>query len=111
METFYTVFGMTLVTFGIRYVLLPLSGRITFSPRMQRTLRYVPPAVLTAIIVPAAMLPDGKTLQISLNNAYFVGAVATVVIGKLSKNLLVTILGGMACFAVWQWLLGAGFRI
>ena len=99
---------MFLVTFGIRYALLPLSGRFTFSNAMHRALRYVPPAVLTAIIVPAALMPDGKTLQLSLANAYLVGAAATVIIGKLSKNLLVTIVGGMAWFALWQWLVGSG---
>jgi branched-subunit amino acid transport protein len=105
METFYLVAGMALVTFSIRYVLLPLSGRINLSDSVQRALRYVPPVVLTAIIVPAVLYPDGRTFQLSGTNAYLVGAVATVLIGKLSKNLLVTIVGGMACFALWQWLM------
>ncbi len=105
METVFLVTGMALVTFSIRYLLLPLSGRVTFSNGMQRALKYVPPAVLTAIIVPAALISDGQTFQLSWHNAYLVGAVATVVIGKLSKNLLITIIGGMAVFALWQWLL------
>jgi branched chain amino acid efflux pump len=105
METFYLVTGMALVTFSIRYVLLPLSGRINLSDGMQRALRYVPPVVLTAIIVPAVIYPNGAAFQVSLSNAYLVGAVATLIIGKLSKNLLITIVGGMACFALWQWLL------
>jgi branched-subunit amino acid transport protein len=104
METLYLISGMFLVTFGVRYILLPLAGRFTFSGAMQRALRYVPPAVLTAIIVPAALIPDGKNLQCSLDNAYLAGTVATVIIGKLSKNLLLTIVGGMVCFALWQWL-------
>lgn len=105
METLFLVTGMAVVTFSIRYLLLPLSGRFTFSNGMQRALRYVPPAVLTAIIVPAALLPDGHTVSFSLSNAYLVGAIATGVIGKFSKNLLVTIVSGMICFALWQWLL------
>lgn len=105
METFFLVTGMMLVTFSIRYILLPLSGRIRFSDSMQRALGYVPPAVLTAIIVPAALIPDGQTLSISWTNPYCVGAVVTALIGWFSKNLLITIVGGMAVFALWQWVL------
>jgi len=94
--------GMALVTFSIRYLLLPLSGRIRMTGAMQRALSYVPPAVLTAIIVPMALMPDGQTCRICLDNAYLAGTVATVIIGKLSGNLLVTIVGGMAFFALWQ---------
>lgn len=105
MNMFYLVTGMALVTFGVRYILLPLSGRISLSERMQRALRFVPPVILTAIIVPAVLYPNGQPLQLCLTNSYLLGAVATAVIGKVSKNLLITIGGGMACFALYQWLL------
>ena len=109
MDTFFLVTGMALVTFLIRYGLLPLSGRLTFSRGMTRALGYVPPTVLTAIIVPATLLPDGHTLQFSFSNPYLIGALMTAVIGQLSKNLLVTIVGGMTAFVLWQWVLQAGW--
>jgi len=105
METFYLIAGMFFVTFSIRYGLLPLSGRIWFSPGVQRALSYVPPAVLTAIIVPMALIPDGQTLMVSIANPYLVGTVFTVLIGWFSKNLMVTIVGGMAVFGMCQWVL------
>jgi branched-subunit amino acid transport protein len=110
METFYLVAGMALVTFTIRFILIPLSGRIKFSQGIQRALSYVPPAVLTAIIVPAAAMPDGHTLRISITNPYLVGTVLTALIGWFGKRLLLTIIGGMAFFFIFQWLLtGLGF--
>ena len=105
METVYLIAGMFIVTFSIRYGLLPLSGRIRFSPGMQRALNYVPPAVLTAIIVPMALIPDGQTLQVSITNPYLVGTVFSVLIGGFSKNLMITIVGGMAVFGMCQWVL------
>ncbi len=105
METLLLVGGMTLVTFSIRYILLPLSGKFQFSDSMRRALAYVPPSVLTAIIVPAALIPDGQILSVSWTNPYCVGAIVTVLIGWLSKNLLITIVGGMTAFALWQWML------
>jgi branched-subunit amino acid transport protein len=32
---------------------------------------------------------------------------AETLIGWFSKNLLTTIVGGMACFALWQWFLNS----
>jgi branched-subunit amino acid transport protein len=103
METFFLVTGMMLVTFSIRYVLLPLSGRIHFSDNMKRAMGHVPPAVLTAIIAPAVLVPDGRTLELSWSNPYLVGAAAAILIGWVGRNLLITVLGGMAVFALWQW--------
>ena len=108
LQTFCLVGGMALVTFSIRYILLPFSGRIRLSPKVQRALGYVPPAVLTAIIVPMSLMPEGKGIQLSLTNPYLAGALATVAIGWVGKNLLVTIVGGMLTFLAWQWLLNAG---
>ncbi len=108
-QTLWLVGGMALVTFSIRYVLLPFSGRIRLSPGVQRALGYVPPAVLTAIIVPMSLMPDGKGMQVSLSNPYLAGALATVIIGRVSKNLLVTIVGGMGVFLAWQWVLNTGW--
>jgi branched chain amino acid efflux pump len=109
LQTLWLVGGMALVTFAIRYVLLPFSGRIRLAPEVQRALGYVPPAVLTAIIVPMALMPNGHAIDLALTNAYLIGALATVIIGWLGKNLLVTIVGGMGVFLAWQWILGAGW--
>lgn len=109
METLLLVGGMALVTFGIRYVLLPFSGRIRLSSGVQRALAFVPPAVLTAIIVPMALMPNGETIEIAWSNAYLIGALATAAIGWIGKRLLLTIVGGMGVFLAWKWLLMAGW--
>jgi branched-subunit amino acid transport protein len=105
MQTVYMIAGMFLVTFSIRYILLPLSGRIRLSSGVQESLKYVPPAVLTAIIIPAVLLPDGHHLQFTATNPYLLGAICTALIGWFSKNLLLTIVGGMVAFAICQWAL------
>jgi len=53
------VFGMMLVTFGVRYPVLAILGRLELPPRILNALRYVPVAVLTAITVPAVLAPGG----------------------------------------------------
>jgi branched-subunit amino acid transport protein len=103
MNDWLLVASMALVTFTIRYALLAFSGRIQLSPTLVRALGYVPPVVLTAIVVPAVVLPEGD-LWLGWGNARLVGAIAAIILALGCKNLLLTIAGGMAAFWGWQWL-------
>jgi len=100
------ILGMAVVTFAVRYVLFAFAGRITFSESVKKVLQYVPPAILTAIVLPAIVMPDGEAVNISLSNTYLIGAVVTVVACLFSKNLLITSFAGMAAFFVCGWLIG-----
>lgn len=106
MSQWYLVGGMAAVTFLIRYIMHPVSGRMAFPKFLERSLAYVPPAVLTAIIVPAVIFPSGGGPEISLNNPYLVGAAGAIVIGWLTRNLLTTIVVSMCIFLAWQWIVG-----
>jgi len=103
MNELYLIAGMALVTFGIRYSMFALAGRVEFPTRLVNGLRYVPPVVLTAIIVPAVLIPGGEQIEVTYNNPYLVGALAAFGIGWVSKNLLLTITVGMLAFWGWQW--------
>ncbi|MGF1567916.1 MAG: AzlD domain-containing protein [Nodosilinea sp.] len=105
MNEWILIGGMALVTFAIRYLLIAFSDRLHFSPKMLQALGFVPPAVLTAIIAPAVVMPAG-TLWIGPDNARLIGAIAAVGIGAWRKNLLLTIVTGMGTFLTWQWLVG-----
>ncbi|MEO0456558.1 MAG: AzlD domain-containing protein [Cyanobacteria bacterium P01_A01_bin.114] len=104
MSELWLVLGMAAVTFGIRYSLIAVSGRISLSPSLTQALQYVPPAVLTAITVPAVLFP-GEMLWIGADNARLVGAIATLLIAIWKKNLLLTIVLGMVVFMAYQALL------
>lgn len=97
--------GMALVTFAIRYSMYAVAGRIEFPSRLVRALRYVPPAVLTALIVPAVLIPTGKTMQFGYTNPYLIGAVVALLVSWRSNNLLLTIVLGTLAFWGWQWLI------
>lgn len=105
MNEFLLIAGMTIVTFLIRYPVLALSGKFNLSESFLQILRYVPPAVLTAIVVPAVLMPEDQLL-LSYTNARLVGAIAAVAIGLWRKNLLLTIVVGMVVFLGWQAIVG-----
>ncbi|MBB6480997.1 AzlD domain-containing protein [Spirochaeta isovalerica] len=106
MQELFMILGMMAVTFSVRYVLLAFSGRFTLPESLERALRYVPPAVLTAIIIPSVLLPDGQW-DISMGNAYLPAAVAATIAGFLfpKKVLAASIISGLVVFALFSWLL------
>ena len=100
-EELKLIAGMACVTFLIRYGLLAVSHRFQLPPRLLRSLNYLPPAVLMAIVVPAVFV-DGDRLSFGLGNPRVVGALAAFAIGLWRRNLLLTIGVGMGTFALWQ---------
>lgn len=98
--------GMAAVTFAVRYPVLALLGKIELPPLVLRALRFVPPAVLSAISLPAVLYPDGSTLHLGIDNAYLGAGIIAALVSWRTKSLLITIIGGMAAFFLWRWLLG-----
>lgn len=107
MNEWVLVGGMAILTFAIRYGVLALSGWVNLPLALTRMLCYVPPAVLTAIAVPAVLMPTGNEIQASITNPRLVGAIVALLVGWRSQNLLLTIGLGMLAFIGWQWLLFA----
>ena len=98
------VAGMTAVTFGVRYPVLALVSRMELPRPVVDALRFIPPAVLAAIIAPAVFMPGGA-LDLSPGNAYLIAGVAAALIAWRTRNLLLTIVLGMAVFWLWRVLL------
>lgn len=95
------IIGMAAVTFAVRYPVLAVVGRVPLPNRVFRALRYVPAAVLTAIVVPAALMPEGA-LDLAPGNAYLVASLLAVLVAWRTKNLLLTIVSGMLFFLLWR---------
>lgn len=97
------VAGMTAVTFLVRWPVLALVSRITLPQVVLDGMKFIPPAVLAAIIAPAMFTPAG-TLDLHPSNAYLVAGLAAGAIAWRTRNLLATIVLGMAIFLIWRWL-------
>lgn len=95
--------GMVLVTYGIRLSFLVFGHRLRFPAWLERALRYVPAAVLTALIVPMALAPH-DVVDLSLNNAYLPGAIAAAAVAFWSRHTLGAIVSGFVVYGLWRWL-------
>ncbi len=87
-----------LVTFTIRLSFIWIVGQRPVPPLLRRSLRLVPPAVLTAIIFPEVFMPGGK-LDLSMGNARLLAAILATLVAWRTRNVVLTIVVGM--LAVW----------
>src|SRR6185369_10455518 len=92
------IVGMVLVTFIPRYGVLALLGKMELPKPVFRALKFVPPAVLAAIILPAMLLKDDE-LYIVPQNSFLVAGIVAGLVAWRTRNLLLTIVLGM--LALW----------
>lgn len=104
MNEFLIILGMFLVTFGARYPILVLVRVIQLPELVAQGLKYVPIAVISAIIMPAVFIPGGEGIELNLTNAPLFASVAATLVAWRTKNLLATIITGMAALWLLKWL-------
>lgn len=96
MNEFYLILGMMGITFTIRYAVLGVSGRSHFSQPFTDLLKYIPPAVLSAIVIPEVLLSNREPP--TGINPRLISAIVAVLVSYRTKNLLLTISIGMMSF-------------
>jgi branched-subunit amino acid transport protein len=100
-----TLIIIGLLTFLTRLSFIVLFGRWQPPAWLQRALRFVPPAVLTAIIFPELLMRDGQLAVWPLNPRLLAGVLAGLVAWR-TKSALLTILSGMLALYLIQWVMG-----
>lgn len=93
-----------LATFLIRFSFIWALGRVKVPPLLHRALRYVPPAVLSAIIFPEVLMTDGR-LDLALSNHRMLAAGLAVGVAGWTKKIVPTIAAGMAALFAFRALL------
>ncbi len=90
-----------LLTFAIRLSFIVLLHNVAVPLWFQRALDFVPPAVLSAIILPELVARSG-TLDLSPGNARLIAGVLAGLVAWRTKNVLLTIVVGMLGLIVLQ---------
>ena len=94
-----------LLTFATRLSFIFLLGRLPMPDWFRRGLRFVPAAVLSAITLPELTSPSGA-LFISWRNPQLLAGAIAILVAWRTRNVILTILAGMAALLVFQALLG-----
>ncbi len=96
-----TVIIVGLLTFGIRLSFIVFLGKHSVAPMVQQALRFVPIAVLSALISSALFFPGGS-LDLSSGNLRLITGLFAIAVAWRTRNVLLTIFGGMACLLILQ---------
>jgi branched-subunit amino acid transport protein len=92
-------------TFAIRASFILLLDRLQTPRWFRHALRFVPAAVLSAIIAPELALRDGALVAPWTSPQLLAGVVA-IAVAAWTRNVLLTILAGMAALLLFQLALG-----
>jgi len=104
MSIWWVMIFAGLFTFLMRLSFILLIGRRDIPSLLSRTLRFIPPAVLSAIVFPELFLTNGE-VNISIDNARLIAGVIAIVIAWKTKSVVWTILSGMISLWILQFLL------
>lgn len=99
-----TMVGMGLVTYLPRF--LPawfLRGR-KLHPFIEAWLKYVPVAVLAALLLPSLLVADGQ-MNLSWSNLYLWAALPAGFTAWKTRSMFATVLVGMAVVAIARFIL------
>ncbi len=105
MNIWLTIILAGILTYAIRLSFIVLQDRIRMPDLIQRALRYVPPAVFTAVFLPELFLNDGN-LNFSLGNARLISGLLAILVAWRTKNIVLTIVAGMLALWILQALVG-----
>jgi branched-subunit amino acid transport protein len=102
MSVWLTIAAMGAVTYAVRLSVLVFVSHASLPGAFREALRFVLPAVLAAIILPALLyVGDDESLRVSVWNDRLVAALIATAVAYAARNVWTTVTTGM----VVLWLL------
>ena len=98
--TWTSIFIAGLITYLTRMGMITLIDKDFFNENFRKILNYVPSVVFPSIIFPGVLLNDYGTL-VAITDPKIYGALTAIFIGFFSRNVIFTIISGLASY----WLL------
>jgi branched-subunit amino acid transport protein len=88
-------------TFLLRFSFIAALGRLDLPEWVPRALRFVPPAVLAALTLPAVAFAGGE-LALAPSNERLMAAILATLVVSWTKNAAATIATGMTALWILQ---------
>ena len=98
-EILIIIFSMAVVTFATRFGCVALFRQTEMPIWLERWLKHIPTAILTALIIPALLLPKGQ-LDLTWHNHYLLAGILAAIVAYKSHNIVFTIVLGMGTMIV-----------
>lgn len=99
-----TIAAAGLCTWLLRLSFIEAWQWLSIPPVLDRALRYVPPAVMAALVVPA-LVRSGGGIDLSPDNLRLIAGIAAALVAWFSRSVLLTLATGMGLLWLLQALL------
>ena len=86
-----------IITYFTRMSMVTLIDKDIFSENFRKILNYVPSVVFPSIIFPGVLLDDYGTF-VAITDPKVYGALTAIIIGYFSRNVILTIISGLASY-------------
>lgn len=93
-------------TFSLRFSFIALLGKIQEPAWFRRSLKYIPAAVMGALVSSSLFIRNGQL--VSWDNPRIWAAACAAIVGYFTKSLLWTILSGLVALFTLTHLIGLG---
>ena len=95
--TWTSIFIAGIITYFTRMSMVTLIDKDIFNENFRKILNYVPSVVFPSIIFPGILLDDYGTL-VAITDPKIYGALTAIIIGFFSRNVIFTIISGLASY-------------
>jgi len=92
---------MSLATYLPRMLPMVLLSKFNLPPLFLKWLKLIPVAVLSALLAPAILAPQGE-ISIGLDNKAFIASIPCFLVAIKTKNLFLTVLVGILAMLLLQ---------
>ncbi|HZK24096.1 MAG TPA: AzlD domain-containing protein [Oscillospiraceae bacterium] len=100
-RVFILILGMAIVTYLPRFLPMYILTRLEIPQVVSTWLRYIPVAVLAALIVPGILAVNGH-ITVSPNNYYLLASFLAFGVAYRFRNMMLTVTVGMAAVLILQ---------
>ena len=105
MSTWLVIVGVSISIWLLRASFILFADPQLFPHRFRQALKFVPPAVLAAIVLPGLAMPDG-VIDVTFANPRWMAGVLAIVVALATRNATATIAIGMLALWLLQWAMG-----
>ena len=95
--TWTSIFIAGLITYFTRMSMVTLIDKDIFNENFRKILNYVPSVVFPSIIFPGILLDDYGVF-VTIMDPKIYGALIAIIVGYFSRNVILTIVSGMASY-------------
>lgn len=101
-----TIIFAIIITYSYRAAFLIFSDKLSFPTWVKKALRFVPAAVIAALVIPKLIYQGGQIQMpwFTGGNLRLIAGILAIFVAWRTKNLFITLVSGMALLWALQWL-------